>query len=174
MRDALGLLSANSEIITLVLALLVIALLVWSILLFVRVSRLMRRRSSVLAHAQTGEIVDAIETLMGRADYTDSTMRGLRADIQRHDAVLETCIKHVGTVRFDAFDDVGGEQSFAVALLDEHCNGVVLSVIYGRQDSRVYAKPIRGAKSDRALSGEEQRAMDMAMSSASDACVAAR
>jgi hypothetical protein len=174
MHDALGLLYAHSEIVTLVLTVLVIALLVWSILLFRRVSRLMRRRSSVLADAQTGDIVDAIEALVARADGVDSDMRGLRADFQRHEMVLDTCIKHVGAIRFDAFDDVGGEQSFAVALLDSHGDGMALSVIYGRQDSRVYSKSIKAGKSDRTLSGEEQRAIDIAMSSDAIHATAAR
>jgi hypothetical protein len=66
-------------------------------------------------------------------------------------------------VRFNAFDDIGGEQSFAVALLDANGNGVVLSSLYGRQDSRLYAKTIAGGEPDRPLSSEEKRALDQAL-----------
>jgi hypothetical protein len=73
------------------------------------------------------------------------------------------CLKKVGIVRYNAFDDVGGEQSFAVALLDSDANGVVISGLYGRQDSRVYAKAIYKGQGERPLSDEEQQALGKAL-----------
>ncbi len=67
-------------------------------------------------------------------------------------------------VKFDAFEDVGGEQSFVAALLDSSKNGIVLSSLYGRQESRLYAKGIVNGEGDRALSDEERRALDKALS----------
>ncbi|HIU63941.1 MAG TPA: DUF4446 family protein [Candidatus Avacidaminococcus intestinavium] len=72
---------------------------------------------------------------------------------------LKKCIKKVGIVRFNAFDNTGSDQSYSVALLDSEQNGVVLSSIFGREDNRCYAKPIQTGKSEYSLSKEEIEAM---------------
>lgn len=68
-------------------------------------------------------------------------------------------------VRYDAFEEVRGNQSFAMALYDDQGNGVVLSGIVGRTDSRVYCKPLVNGRSERNLSQEEQRAIEEATAS---------
>ncbi|TCL76320.1 uncharacterized protein DUF4446 [Hydrogenispora ethanolica] len=66
-------------------------------------------------------------------------------------------------LRFKAFENSGGDQSFALALLDGSGDGVVLSSIFGREESRVYCKTVREGKSTYALSGEEQEAIIKAL-----------
>ena len=68
-----------------------------------------------------------------------------------------------GLLRYDAFEDVGGRLSFSCALLDEHGNGVVLTSINGRQETRVYAKPVTAGTSSYNLSSEEDEAIRQAM-----------
>lgn len=68
----------------------------------------------------------------------------------------------IGLVRFDAFDDTGGGQSFALALIDDVGDGVVLTSLHARQASRLYVKDIRGGIADAALSNEEERALQKA------------
>lgn len=68
-------------------------------------------------------------------------------------------ISHVGLVRFDAFDDTGGGQSFALALIDDDGDGVILTSLHSRQTTRVFIKDIRGGIADAPLSEEEQRAL---------------
>jgi hypothetical protein len=65
-------------------------------------------------------------------------------------------------VRFNAFEDTGSDLSFAVALLDADYNGVVLSSIFGRNESRTYAKPVVAGQSSYFLTNEEKEALDMA------------
>ena len=72
-------------------------------------------------------------------------------------------MQKIGVVRFNAFDDVGGEQSFALAILDSNKTGVVVSSLYGRQDARLYAKAIVDGQGDRQLSDEERSALDQAL-----------
>ncbi len=74
-------------------------------------------------------------------------------------------VQHVGVVRFDAFRDLGGLLSFAVALLDDRGNGLVFSSIYGRSESRTYAKPVVERSSSYELSPEEREAIRLAMQS---------
>ncbi len=70
--------------------------------------------------------------------------------------------RFLGMVRYDAFEDVGGEQSFAVALFDDNGDGAVLTSIVGRTDCRVYGKSLSNGKAERSLSKEEQAAIDAA------------
>ena len=64
-----------------------------------------------------------------------------------------------GLIRFDAFEDAGGAQSFALALVDDDGDGVVLSSLHSRPTTRVYVKAIRRGVADAPLSAEEARAL---------------
>jgi hypothetical protein len=72
-------------------------------------------------------------------------------------------LSRLGVVRYDAFDDMGGMLSFSAALLDERGDGVVISAINGRTETRCYSKPITAGTSDQNLSGEEIAAIDAAI-----------
>lgn len=105
--------------------------------------------------------------LMGHIDevkrVVEENMR-LDAEEKRLDTVLQTAITRVGVVRFRAFEDMGSDLSYAVALLDSHNDGVVLSSIFGREDSRSYVKPIENGTSSYTMTEEEQQALKEAMS----------
>jgi hypothetical protein len=88
----------------------------------------------------------------------DATMRR----VDELEAKMETSKRHVGVVRYDAFDDVGGSQSFAFAIYDDRGDGAVITSLVGRADCRVYGKPLSRGRSDRTLSEEEQRAIEEA------------
>ena len=77
--------------------------------------------------------------------------------------MLAGCISRVHTVRYDAFDDMGGHMSFSSAFLDEHGDGMVITAINGRADTRVYAKAVQAGDSSHNLSDEEHRAIRQAL-----------
>ncbi|TML75395.1 MAG: DUF4446 family protein [Actinobacteria bacterium] len=90
-------------------------------------------------------------------------LAGLREEtIALQDAVA-LAVQRVGIVRFDAFEDLGGMLSFAVAMLDKEGSGVVLSSINGRNETRIYAKPVEHGGSRINLSGEEEEAIRRAL-----------
>ena len=68
-------------------------------------------------------------------------------------------ISRIGLVRFDAFADAGGAQSFALALVDDDGDGIVLTSLHSRPTTRVYVKAIRRGVADAPLSGEEEQAL---------------
>jgi hypothetical protein len=78
-------------------------------------------------------------------------------------------IQKVGVVRFNPFEDVGGNQSFSIALLDGKDDGVVITSLYLKEGNRVFAKPIKGGKSDFNLSKEEIEAINLAKHGSSKA-----
>lgn len=77
--------------------------------------------------------------------------------------IAKDSVRHVGVVRFDAFEDMGGRLSFSAALLDGHGDGVVITSINGRQDTRCYAKRIQNGTSIHNLSDEERQAIREAL-----------
>jgi uncharacterized protein YlxW (UPF0749 family) len=79
--------------------------------------------------------------------------------------LAKDAIRHVGVVRFDAFEDMGGRLSFSAALLDAHGDGVVITSINGRQDTRCYAKRVQSGTSIHNLSDEERQAIREALES---------
>jgi hypothetical protein len=76
--------------------------------------------------------------------------------------VSPRAFQRVGLVRFNPFEDTGGNQSFALALLDGEGNGLVLSSLHARSGTRVYAKAIREGRSEAPLSEEETAAIKQA------------
>jgi hypothetical protein len=86
--------------------------------------------------------------------------------------MIEGSVRRVGLVRYDAFEDVGGRLSFSCAMLDDHGSGVVVTSINGRQDTRVYAKPIVDGRSQYNLSVEEEEAIRQALAGPREAVTA--
>lgn len=68
-------------------------------------------------------------------------------------------IQKISIVRFNPFKDVGGNQSFSIALLDASKSGVVITSLYTREGNRVYAKPVKNGQSEYLLSEEEKKAI---------------
>lgn len=77
-------------------------------------------------------------------------------------------VQKVGIIRFNPFSEVGGDQSFSIALLDANDDGLVITSLYTREGNRVYAKPIKQGQSQYPFSREEIKAIEMAKKSKYD------
>ena len=104
-----------------------------------------------------------LEGHAGQIQRLERAVRTLHATNKRQQIAIEGGVSRVGLLRYDAFEDVGGRLSFSCALLDEHGSGVVLTSINGRQETRVYAKPVTHGNSSYNLSTEEQEAITKAL-----------
>ena len=106
---------------------------------------------------------DDVLTLLQRHIDDVRSLRGDVAALRDHSygvrEMLGGAVSRVHTVRYDAFDDMGGHMSFSTAFLDEHGDGAVLTAINGRTDTRVYAKAVRAGVSTHHLSEEEELAI---------------
>ncbi len=76
--------------------------------------------------------------------------------------IANKSVQKVGVVRYNPFKDTGGDQSFAIALLDLKDTGIVISSLYSREGTRVYSKPIEKGKSKYQLTEEERKAIEKA------------
>jgi len=101
---------------------------------------------AVAAHiAEVRQTVDQVQELGDHARQMEKTLRH--------------SMQWLGMVRFNPFRDTGGNQSFAIALVDGHGNGVVISSLHARDGTRVYAKPLRHWESTYTLTDEEKEAI---------------
>ena len=106
------------------------------------------------------QILDGQATKIERLE---AAVRSLATTDRRQEVLIRGAVRHMGLVRYDAFEDVGGRLSFSCALLDDQASGVVMTSINGRHDTRVYAKPILDGQSSYDLSVEEEEAIRQAL-----------
>ena len=148
----------------------VVGLLVAVVILLVAVVVLARRVRAVegrvggLTRGEDGRSLEAV--LDAHLDKVIAVGRQAD-DLTRRVGALEAAgrkaFSRVGLVRYNPFEETGGNQSFALALLDADGDGWVLSSLHARSGTRVYAKAIRGGRSDGALSEEEAEAIRQAI-----------
>jgi hypothetical protein len=99
--------------------------------------------------------VELVARLRAELSAVEGRMQKLRLDVA-------DSLRHVAVVRYDAFRDMGGRMSFSAALLDDAGDGLVISAIHGRTETRSYAKGVKGGTSDQQLSPEERQAIAFA------------
>lgn len=146
----------------------IVGLVVVVVLLLVAVVGLIRRTRRIDARlgGLGGAVAGSRAADVGADDRVDGVLRDLAALTARTTA-LETAgrkaFQRVGLVRYNPFEETGGNQSFALALLDAAGDGWVLSSLHARSGTRVYAKGITAGRSDAGLSDEETAAIKQAM-----------
>ncbi|HLQ33764.1 MAG TPA: DUF4446 family protein [Chloroflexota bacterium] len=136
--------------------------LLWLVVLQIRSSRMIRRYQQLLSGVKGGNLEEIMTMHVGRINEHERRLGEQDRGLDALDRVLRTAIQRVGLVRFNPFEETGGDQSFAIALLDQHGNGIVLSSLHNRTETRVYAKPVEGGRSSYTLSDEEEQALAQA------------
>lgn len=96
------------------------------------------------------------------------TLEGLHAAQQDILSVQDHCFRKIGFVKYNAFDNIGNNLSFAFTILDGKDDGYCLSSVYGRNESRVFAKPIVGGKCVYGMSEEEKESLEHALNYTGD------
>lgn len=102
---------------------------------------------------------------MEKLEKQEVEIQKISKEISRLNKISKLSFQKVSLIRFNPFKEVGGDQSFSIALLDLNNNGFVISSIYGRDGNRVYAKAINNGKSQHSLSEEEKEAIKRATGS---------
>lgn len=151
------------------LAVVVVLLAVWLFRVHVRSRRTQSRIDGVLTDLSDGNTALKLTEYLTVVRSTAGTVRQVKEESDRLARIVPSTVQHVGLVRFSPFHDTGGDQSFALALLDGRGDGVVLTALHSRTDSRLYAKPIASGSSAYSLTPEEREAMDQAFGRAREA-----
>ncbi len=123
----------------------------------------MRRLSKALGQLTGGDdgatFVESVTRQHRETQGLRTDVGQLREDLAAARADLSDALRHVAVVRYDAFGDMGGRLSFSAALLDDAGDGLVLTSINGRSETRTYAKGVKAGESDHSLSPEEEQAI---------------
>jgi hypothetical protein len=108
---------------------------------------------------------EVLEDCIEKANGIVSKNKEIEYQLNALERNLYYCVQKVGVIRYNAFDNVGSDLSFSIALLNNSDDGLVISSLYSRESSSTYAKPVSGGKSRYALSAEELQAIDTARKS---------
>ena len=136
---------------------LLVALWMWFLLRRVRLAQL------VLLGGGKADMVDFAVSLQGRIDDLHRAVDEVAAGLARVDRRIDGTVSKTSIVRYDAYEDAGGNQSASLAVLDSQRTGVVVSAIQGRDYARIYVKEIDQGRAPVALSPEELEAVERAM-----------
>lgn len=153
----------TQTLIVLGLAAVVAVLLVWVALLQRSEARLRRRLRRVLTGGETTSLDQILDQQAQRIDGLSGRLDALNKLHHELEAITQRTIQKVAVIRYNPFADAGGDQSFAIALLDAAGNGLVVSSLHSRTETRVFAKPVQAGRSRYPLSDEEQQAVRKAL-----------
>jgi hypothetical protein len=158
--DSLFSSSAGSvAVVALVLALLALA---GVVLLLARQQRLLGQYQHLMTGTSGGNLEALLNEHVSSVRDTVERVAAVEQLAHRLEKSGYFSFQHLGVVRFNAFQDTGSDQSFAIALVDGHGNGVVLSSLHARDVTRVYAKPLQKWESSYQLTAEEKQAIALA------------
>lgn len=141
-----------------------LVLLVVVVVLLVKFVRLQQAYASTIDSTRREDLLTAVARLADDLAATRADVGTVNDNTAMLRDLLKQTMSRSAVVRYDAFEDMGGALSFSAALLDEHGDGVVISAINGRSETRCYAKSVRGLASEFNLTDEERTAIGEAAS----------
>ncbi|MFT9848002.1 DUF4446 family protein [Aneurinibacillus sp. REN35] len=145
------------------LLLLFLILFIWNIVLSVKFGRLKKRFRRMAQGTSKDNLEQMLEKLFDRMEALEASQHGVEALADTMRQKVREQKGRVSILRFSAFENEGSDLSFSVAFVDENGDGVVMTSIYGRHESRVYAKPVENGTSVYALSDEEKQVLENAL-----------
>lgn len=142
---------------------LILILLIAVIVQTVRLSKLTKRYKKFMAGKNAKSLEKDIENVFEENRFIKAATEKNRKDIQSLYRKFEDAFQKVGIVKYDAFQQMGGQLSFSLALLDENDNGFILNSVHSTDGCYSYTKEIKKGICDISLGDEEKKALDIAM-----------
>ncbi|MDY4920438.1 MAG: DUF4446 family protein [Phascolarctobacterium sp.] len=144
---------------TVVVALIVLVIIVLVALLISVKGKLsaLQAKYDFFTQGKEANIDTVLTDTLNELHKTQAELAALQARHEKLQEQVQGCLQNVKMIRYDAFDAMGGEMSYSILLTDAKKNGLVLTSIYGRDESRCYAKDIKAGKSNYPLAEEEQK-----------------
>ncbi len=136
-------------------------------LLYAGLNGRIKKTNRALRSALLGPSGEDLEAMLARclseSEQSLNRCQELETQLRNASETMRDCVQHIGLVRYDAYGDVSGTQSFSLVLLDDHQNGTLLTGLMGRNDGRCFAKSVINGQSEQTLSDEENDALQMAL-----------
>jgi hypothetical protein len=140
--------------------------LLWVVVLSIKLRRVRAAQRTILRGEETDLAAHAAslqDAFVQLRDWVEEVAAGLETRVSGAEHRMDGCVAHTSVVRYDAMNELSGQQSSTVALLDERRTGVVISSILHRDQARLYVKQVREGNPEYELSPEEQQAVEAAM-----------
>jgi len=153
----------NLALVVVVFAAVLIGLVVVAVVQSSRLRAATRAYRSLVSDSEGGSLQQLLDTHISKVVEVGARMEKLAELNEYLEVRSRGSLQHIGLVRFNPFEDTGSDQSFAIALLDDRRDGIVLSSLHGRGQTRVFAKPVEGGESTHTLSDEEAQAIRIAV-----------
>lgn len=134
-------------------------------LVYRRLQRYQRNQHVIMGSRGTVDIIEHVSAMDDKLANLRLALEDLTLAARDHDVRIDTCLSRVGIVRFDAYQDLGGRQSTAVAFLNSLADGVVVTTVVSRDFARMYVKLLKEGAADIPLAPEEAEAVEQAKGS---------
>lgn len=154
--------SAPTTIIT-VLGAIILILAIISIVALIEARRAKKLFKSFVSNVAVDNVEELLKNNSIRLQDLGVEINLIKQELKKLESNLAFAIQSVGIVKYNAFDNVGNNLSFSLAMLDKFKNGIIITSIYGRDFTTIYGKPLQYGKSEYQLSAEEEQAVDRAL-----------
>ncbi len=142
---------------------LILILMIVTIVQTVKLNKLSKRYKKFMSGKNAKSLEKDIEGIYEDNKFIKTSTEKNRKDIQSLYRKFESAFQKVGIVKYDAYNQVGGQLSFSLALLDENDNGFVLNSVHSAEGCYSYTKEIKNGLCEISLGEEEKQALDIAM-----------
>lgn len=122
----------------------------------------LKEKEELLKKARNKNLESLLEESLDKTEKAGQEIKKIHQALDELGKIALVSITKVATIRYNPFQDTGGDQSFSMALLNAKNNGIVLSSLHGREGTRVYCKPIEEGKSEYHLTEEEVKVIAQA------------
>lgn len=163
LTDLSNIIMSNVQYVLLGMTVMILLALVIFISINIKLAKMNKMYNTMMKGMDGVNLEQTLLTHIEQVQQAVGKVNELSIDCQKIKEDSKRAIQKFGVVRFNAFEDVGSDLSFAIALLDYQNDGMVISGIYSRSESRMYAKPITKGESSYLLTGEERQALGQAL-----------
>ena len=163
MQSIFGFINSAQIYITLALMVMVIILIIIIIMTYSSLNKLEKKYRKLMRGVNNKNLEDMVVDYLDKIDGVKEENNVMKQMYEQINNDLKTCVQKTSMVRYRAFEDVGSDLSFSIALLDGNNSGVILTSIYSRNESTIYAKPIDKGMSRYDLSEEENKVLQGAI-----------
>lgn len=163
LNNALNYINEYASFIVIALLIITILLFIIVIALYKAVNKLEKKYRKMMRGSNGKNLEDLINS---KIDEIDKSMEMSKESLEKYKEIKEemkSCVNKIAIMRYKAFEDIGSDLSFSIAILDDYNDGVILTGIYSRQDSTTYAKPVDKGISRYELSEEEEHVLNEAI-----------
>jgi len=134
----------------------------WNIVLTYFLFKIIRKNKTFFSLKSGTDIYKTINGYLEKSRQVEIKGEEIKKEIEKTNKDFSSCLQKVGVIRYNPFKEIGGDQSFSIALLNQDDDGVIITSIQSRQGNRAYAKLIKAKKSEYNLSTEEIEAIILA------------